>query len=39
MKVTVRNGEYVRENTVRAGLVPQSEQWLRQGEFVVIDRA
>jgi len=31
--------QYVKENPVRAGLVQQSNQWLYQGECVVIDRA
>ncbi|HEY4270535.1 MAG TPA: hypothetical protein VGM65_00875 [Candidatus Udaeobacter sp.] len=31
--------EYVRENPVRAGLVPLAADWPYQGEFVFIDRA
>ena len=31
--------EYVRENPVRAGLVPRADDWPYQGEFVFIDRA
>jgi len=31
--------EYVRENPVRAGLVPRADDWPYQGEFVIIDRA
>jgi len=31
--------EYVRENPVRAGLVPRADDWPHQGEFAVIDRA
>ena len=31
--------EYVRQNTVRAGLVARVEDWLYQGEVVPIDRA
>ena len=31
--------EYVRQNPVRARLVPQSEDWEFQGEIVAIDRA
>jgi len=30
--------QYVRENPVRAGLVERSEDWLYQGEIVLIDR-
>ena len=31
--------EYVRENPVRARLVPRADDWQYQGEFVFIDRA
>ena len=31
--------EYVRENPVRASLVPRANDWQYQGEFVFIDRA
>jgi putative transposase len=31
--------EYVRENPVRASLVPRADDWQYQGEFVFIDRA
>ena len=31
--------EYVRENPVRAGLVPRADDWQYQGELVFIDRA
>jgi REP element-mobilizing transposase RayT len=31
--------QYVRENPVRAGLVPIADDWPHQGEIVVIDRA
>jgi REP element-mobilizing transposase RayT len=31
--------KYVRENPVRAGLVPRADDWPYQGELVVIDRA
>jgi REP element-mobilizing transposase RayT len=30
---------YVRDNPVRAGLVKAADDWLYQGEIVVIDRA
>ena len=30
--------EYVRENRLRAGSVQRAEEWLFQGEIVVIDR-
>lgn len=30
---------YVRENPVRAGLVPNADDWPYQGEIVIIDRA
>jgi putative transposase len=30
--------KYVRENPVRAGLVPRADDWPYQGEFVFIDR-
>jgi len=30
---------YVRDNSVRAGLVSDSADWPHQGEFVVIERA
>ena len=31
--------EYMRENPVRAGLVPRADDWQYQGELVFIDRA
>ena len=34
-----QKSKYVRENPVRAGLVTLGDDWLYQGEFVVIDRA
>ena len=34
----VEKWNYVRENSVRAGLVTESEQWPYQGEIVLIDR-
>ena len=35
----VEKWNYVRDNPVRAGLVETADDWLYQGEVVVIDRA